>query len=178
MVQLTIDDHCTLRRFRVTDKSRLVELANNPRVSSNLRDAFPYPYTQDDADQWFKTALNQQQQHIFAIAQSDQLIGGIGFHPLDDVYRHTAELGYWLGEPYWGKGIMSRAVAVIVQLVFTTTDLTKLFAGVFSNNPASAAVLEKNSFYFEGRLRNAVVKRGKVLDELRYGLLREEWEKK
>ena len=176
MINLPINDKYALRSFRASDKETLVRLANNARVSINLRDGFPYPYTMSDADNWFETALHQSPETIFALAENDHLIGGTGFHPLDDVYRYSAEVGYWLGEPFWGKGIATGAVRTLVDYAFSTTELIKLFAGVFSNNQASARVLEKNGFTQEGTLKNSVVKRGQVLHELRYGLLREEWE--
>lgn len=175
MIKLPIDQTYALRNFRSDDKSRLVMLGNNARVSAHLRDGFPFPYTDEAADFWLQTVLNKNHDNIFAITEDDLLIGGCGIHPLEDVYRFSAEVGYWLGEPYWSKGITTRALKVLVAFAFTTTALQKIFAGVFSNNPASERVLIKNGFTLEGRLRNAVVKRGETLDELRYGLLRSEW---
>ena len=172
---LPIDDQYALRSFKASDKAPLTRLGNNARVSANLRDGFPYPYTPEAAEEWLGKMAGSEAPMIFAITEKDKLIGGAGIHSLDDVYRFSAEVGYWLGVPFWGKGIATRAVKTLVDYAFENTRLIKLFAGVYSSNPSSARVLEKNGFVLEGRLRNAVVKREVVLDELRYGLLREEW---
>ncbi|MCF7801642.1 MAG: GNAT family N-acetyltransferase [Candidatus Marinimicrobia bacterium] len=175
MIRIVVDDIYSLRSFRWEDKARLVAFANNEKVARNLRDGFPHPYTDETAEQWLDTAIEHLSNSVFVIAQNDLLIGGIGYHPRDDVYRYSAEIGYWLGEPYWGQDIVTRCVGKLVGWIFTNTECLRLFAGVFSNNPASVRVLEKNGFRLEGRLRQAVVKQGVVLDELRHALLREEW---
>ena len=173
---LTVDESITLRPFQLSDKSRLIQFGNNPKVSINLGDGFPYPYTEAAADTWLSNILKENPPTVFVIAEDNLLIGGTGYHPLNDVYRFTAEIGYWLAEPYWGKGIVTNVVRVLVDYVFEHHQFNKLFAGVFSTNPASARVLEKNRFKLEGTLRESVIKRGVVQDELRYGLLRSEWE--
>lgn len=175
MLRIDVDETYSLRSYRRDDKQRLVTLANNEKVARNLRDGFPHPYTDETADQWLNTAIDHLSDSVFVIAENDLLIGGIGYHPQDDVYRYSAEIGYWLGERYWGQDIVTRCVGKLADWIYTNTELLRLYAGVFSNNPASARVLEKNGFRLEGRLRQAVVKRGVVLDELRYALLREEW---
>ncbi|MCF7796902.1 MAG: GNAT family N-acetyltransferase [Lentisphaeria bacterium] len=175
MLRIAVDGAFTLRSYRRDDKQRLVTFANNEKVARNLRDGFPHPYTDETADQWLDTAIQHLSDSVFVIAEDDLLIGGIGYHPQEDVYRFSAEIGYWLGEPYWGRDIVTRCVGKLVDWIFTNTELTRLYAGVFSNNLASICVLEKNGFRLEGRLRQAVVKQGVVLDELRHALLRDEW---
>jgi len=170
-----MDDVYSIRTFRLDDKDRLLAQANNSLVSAYLLDAFPFPYTEQDADAWLAIAIDQSPKTLFVITENDQLIGGTGFYPKNDVYHLSAEIGYWLGETYWGKGIASKTVYTLVNYIFTNTHLIRLFAGVFSNNPASARVLEKNGFVREGYLRKSIIKRNEILDEVRYGLLRQDW---
>ena len=111
----------------------------------------------------------------WALANSTEVIGGIGIHLLPDVYRQSAEIGYWLGEPFWRKGIATAAVKGVVDFSFENFGLLRLHAGVFEWNPASARVLEKAGFRFEARMRKAVVKDGKNIDQMMYTILLEEW---
>lgn len=163
-----------LRSFRQSDREALVRCANNPRISSQLTDRFPYPYREDDADLWLEHVLDQDPEAILAIAGESGLIGCIGLELKDDVYRNSAELGYWLAEPYWGQGIATRSVQAIVRYAFEELGLKRIYAGVFETNPASARVLEKAGFKLEGRLRKHVTKGGRMLDLLMFGLLEED----
>jgi RimJ/RimL family protein N-acetyltransferase len=108
----------------------------------------------------------------FAIASSDEAIGGISVQPQYDVYRKSAEIGYWLGEPFWGKGIATLAVRALTSYAFSRLDLLRIYASVFAWNPASARVLEKAGYHIEGKMRDAVYKNGKVTDQLLYGITR------
>ena len=137
-------------------------------------DRFPSPYREEDADLWMEHVLNQDPEGILAIATSEELIGCIGLEFKDDVYRQSAELGYWLAEPFWGRGIATRAVDAIVEYAFNELGLKRVFAGVFASNPASARVLEKAGFRLEGRLRDHVTKHGRLMDLLMYGRLPQE----
>jgi RimJ/RimL family protein N-acetyltransferase len=110
----------------------------------------------------------------FAIANDNELIGAIGIEPSRDINRYAGELGYWLAEPFWGKGIVTSAVKVFIKYVFENYELIKIFAYVFSSNPASGRVLEKAGFKLEGNLRNQIFKNGKFANQLVYGILREE----
>lgn len=175
MIQIPIDDKYGIRSFKSDDKNRLIELANNSRVSAYLLDAFPFPYTEQDAESWLEIAIGHNPQTLLVITENDRLIGGTGFYPKNDVYHLSAEIGYWLGETYWGKGIASKTVHTLVNYIFMNTHLLRLYAGVFSNNPASARVLEKNGFVREGYFRKSIIKRNEILDEVRYGLLRQDW---
>lgn len=174
---LPLFDQWCVRSFLPTDAEAIARYANNRHVSINLRDSFPYPYTIFDAKRWLKHVRHQQPEVSWAIASATEVIGGIGIHPQPDVYRCSAELGYWLGEPFWGRGIMTAAVRTVVDYVFRNFDFVRIYAGVFSWNPASARVLEKTGFRLESLMRKAVVKDGMIIDQLMYVLLREEWER-
>jgi len=164
-----------LRNFQNSDVKSFVRHASNPNIAQNLRDAFPYPFTEDAAEMWIYRAINERSKTDFAIAYKNEVIGGIGFNLLDDVFSKSAEIGYWISEDYWGKGIATSALREIKNYAFKTFDIERIFTGVFSNNAASVRVLEKNGFYFEGCLRKSVFKNGMFLDQLIYSLIRDEW---
>ena len=163
---------CTLRPWRVGDTASLARHANNRNVSRNMRDIFPYPYTAADATAWIERVKDESPTQNFAIAVDGDGVGGISVTLREDVYRRSAEVGYWLGEPFWGRGIASEALRAVTDYAFATFDVIRLEAGVFGWNPASARVLEKAGYVLEGRLRNAIVKDGRVGDRLIYALLR------
>ncbi len=168
------DDWC-VRSFSPDDADSIAKYADNYYVWINLRDLFPHPYSLQDAKNWLKVVRQQDPEQTWAIASSEEVIGGIGVHPQQDVNRQSAELGYWLGEPFWGKGIATAAVKAIVGHAFTHSDFNRIFAGVFAYNAASARVLEKAGFTREGVMRQAVVKNGKTVDQFLYSILRIEW---
>ena len=159
---------CTIRPWRLDDAESLAKRANNRKVWLGVRDLFPYPYTIDDAHEFLQKKIAEQSATIFCIEIDGAAVGGIGVHPGQDVHRHTATLGYWLGEEFWGRGIMTEAVGAVTDFCFDNFPLRRISAEVFANNPASARVLEKAGFIFEGRLKNNVVKDGQVLDSLLY----------
>jgi len=163
---------CTLRAWRAGDEASLVRYANNRNVSGNLKDRFPFPYTAADAAAWIAHASGQVPVVNFAIVVDGDAVGGVGIELGTDVFHRSAEIGYWLGEPFWGRGIASEVLRAITDYAWATLDVIRLEAGVFSWNPASARVLEKAGYTLEGRLRQAVVKHGRVGDRLIYGLLR------
>jgi RimJ/RimL family protein N-acetyltransferase/2-polyprenyl-3-methyl-5-hydroxy-6-metoxy-1,4-benzoquinol methylase len=162
------DGVVTIRKFRRNDKFRMAEIANNEKVAVNLRDAFPSPYTLEDAQKFISMCLRQNPYQVFAIEYGGEYVGNIGLHRQGDVYSKTAELGYFIGEPYWHKGITPRAVNLICKYGFRELDVIKIFSGVFSFNTASQRVLEKCGFEREAVLRNAVIKKGVICDEIRY----------
>jgi RimJ/RimL family protein N-acetyltransferase len=170
-MRIELGDWC-IRSFVATDAESVAKYANNRRISINLRDRFPYPYTRADAEGFLAAASAQRPETDFAIASRSEVIGGIGFHPQADVHRLTAEVGYWLGEPFWGRGIATQAVRALSEWIFATTPLVRLYAHVFAWNPASARVLEKAGFTLEGRMRSSVIKDGRVIDQLMYGIVR------
>ena len=163
---------CTLRPWRAGDEPSLERHANNRNVSRNLRDVFPYPYTSADARDWLALTVTRTPVQDFAIVVDGVAVGGISVTPNDGERRQSAEVGYWLGEPFWGRGIASEALRAITEYAFSTFDVCRLEAGVYGWNPASARVLEKAGYTLEGRARQAVIKDGQLTDRLLYGLVR------
>jgi [ribosomal protein S5]-alanine N-acetyltransferase len=159
---------CTLRSWKLDDAESLARHANNPRVARTLRDRFPHPYTIEIARAWLPTVASAEPVTSFAIEADGEAVGGIGLSMGTDVARRSVEIGYWLSEDYWGRGIMTEAVAAAAEFGFANLDICRMYAHTFSNNPASARVLEKAGFTFEGRLRKSVFKNGEFLDELIY----------
>jgi RimJ/RimL family protein N-acetyltransferase len=133
-----------------------------------MRDLFPSPYTRKDADRFIARATGPGPALMLAIAVDGEAAGGIGIHPLGDVYRGTAEIGYWLGEPFRGRGIATEAVRALVPVAFERTTIVRIQAGIFENNPASMRVLEKCGFVREAVHRQAITKNGRVMDEMLY----------
>jgi len=164
---------CVVRSWRKTDKGDLVRYANNRNVSRNLRDAFPFPYTHADAEYWLDYARSREPETNFAIEVDRHAVGGIGFTLQQDVYKRTAEIGYWLAEPYWGRGIVAAALTTVTDYAFAHHDLTRIYAGVFGWNAASMRVLEKAGYTREAVHRNAVTKDGQQTDEVIYVRFRE-----
>lgn len=159
---------CIIRPWRLDDAESLVRHANNRRVWIALRDLFPHPYTIENAHSFLKSAVTSEPVTLFCIEADGVAVGGIGIRIGADVHRQTAELGYWLGEEVWGRGIMTEAVAAFTDFCFEEFQLRRIYAEPFANNHASARVLEKTGFALEGRLKNNVVKDGKLLDSLLY----------
>jgi [ribosomal protein S5]-alanine N-acetyltransferase len=165
-------ERCTVRLWRLDDAPSLAEHANNRKVWLGLRDLFPHPYTIDDAHEFLKRAATEQPATKFCIEIEGAAAGGIGIRLGQDVHRHTAELGYWLAERFWRRGVMSEAVAAFTDYGFENFPLHRIYAEPFANNPASARVLEKAGFVLEGRLRKNVIKDGEILDSLLYARTR------
>ena len=163
-----------IREIIESDKYSIAKYANNKKIAENLRDSFPFPYTLEDAENWLVVLNDNIPKRSYAIANDEELIGAIGIEPCRDVNRLSGELGYWLGEPFWGKGIATLVVKKFIEYVFEYYDLKKIFAHVFSSNPSSARVLIKAGFKLEGCMRNQIVKNGRTLDQLVYGILKEE----
>lgn len=161
-----------IRNFAQADALSLSRYADNPKIAINLRDAFPSPYTLVDAENFLARVSSQSTITTFAIATENEAIGSIGLMIGQDVHRFSAELGYWLAEPFWGKGIMSSAVVTVVQYGFESLRLNRIYAEPYHTNPASIRVLQKAGFEYEGRMRANVVKKGKILDQLLYAIIR------
>lgn len=167
------DEQIILRAWRRSDISSLVRYANNRKIWINLRDIFPHPYTQAEAEKWIAICeSNQGATTNFAIELQGEAIGGIGCRLLDDVHCKTAEIGYWLGEPFWGRGIATVALKQTTEYAFQMFSLERLQALVFEWNPASAHVLEKAGYMLEGRLRRSIFKGGRLADSLLYARIR------
>ena len=166
-MKLTLEQ-CTIRPWRRDDAESLVRHANNRKVWIALRDHFPHPYTIEDAHAFLESVIDSEPATLFCVEADGAAVGGIGIRIGADVHRHTAELGYWLGEEFWGRGIMTEAVAAFTDFCFENFQLRRIYAEPFANNRASARVLEKAGFPFEGRLKNNVFKDGNLLDSLLY----------
>lgn len=158
----------TLRDWNLNDAGSLAKHADNPRIAVSMRDAFPSPYTLEDAHRFIGMANCGTTNLFLAIEIDGEAVGGIGIHPLDDVRHRSAEIGYWLSESCWGNGIVTDAVRSIVPVAFEQFDIVRLQAGIFSNNPASMRVLEKCGFIKEAIHKNAIMKKGILLDEVMY----------
>jgi RimJ/RimL family protein N-acetyltransferase len=164
--------NCVVRDWRLADRPTLLKLADNRRVWINLSHRFPHPYTDSDADFWFVLLAKMSPSTHWAIEVDGAAVGGIGLDRGEGVYSKSARFGYWLGEPYWGRGIMSAAVRATAEFALSQLDLVRLEAPVFEWNPASMRVLEKCGFVREGVLRKSVVKDGKIIDAVIYARVR------
>jgi ribosomal-protein-alanine N-acetyltransferase len=163
---------CTIRPWRWDDAESLVKHANNRKVWLALCDLFPCPYTSDDAQKFLQKVMDAKPVTNFCIEVEGLAAGVIDIRMGQDVHRQTATLGYWLGEDFWGRGIMTEAVVAFTDFCFENFPLRRISAEVFANNPASARILEKAGFVFEGHLKNNVTKDGKLLDSLLYAKTR------
>lgn len=166
--------NCTLRSWEWRDRDAIVRHANNRKVALNLRDRFPHPYTQRDARNWLDAVIGLEPETNFAIDVAGEAVGGIGYTIQYDVARRSAEVGYWLGEDFWGRGIATEALIAVTDHAFANHDLCRVFAHVFDWNQASARVLQKAGYAFEGRMRKSVTKEGQTIDQLMYAMIREE----
>jgi RimJ/RimL family protein N-acetyltransferase len=158
-----------LRPWRRGDEPALVKHADNPKIWHNLRDRFPHPYTCSAAVEWIRAVEAQGEPTLhFAIVLDREAIGSVGLERFADVERRVAEIGYWLSETHWGKGIATEAVIAASAYAFATLDIDRLQAGVFEWNPASCRVLEKAGYRLEARLRKSVFKNDRTIDRLLY----------
>lgn len=168
---------CRIRKWELSDAKDLAVALPNKKVQDNLRDGLPYPYTEQDGKDFISAMLSadENETFAFAITVDNTVIGSIGVFRQENIHRQTAELGYYIAEEYWGKGIMTEAVRQICECVFSESDIIRIYAEPFAYNMASCRVLEKAGFQYEGTLRSNAVKNGKVLDMKMYSLLKEEW---
>ena len=158
-----------LRRWRADDRASLAEHANDARIAANLRDRFPHPYTHADADAFIALATGMSPQTFFAIAVDDRAVGGIGYTLHGDIERVSAEVGYWLGVAYWGRGIVTAAVTALTAYAFARhPELQRVFAVPFVSSTASIRVLEKAGYTLEGRMRRSFLKHGVLFDQCLY----------
>jgi [ribosomal protein S5]-alanine N-acetyltransferase len=165
---------CRIRSWREGDQSSLAYRANDPQVWRNVRDHFPHPYTVADADAWIARVVGHEPETQFAIEVNGEVAGGVGLMLQEDVARHSAEIGYWLGQTYWGRGIMTDVVRHMTRYGFASLDLYRVYALVFEWNPASRRVLEKAGYILEGRLRKAAIKDSQLLDQFAYAVTRDD----
>ena len=174
MVVLT-GSRCVVRPWRKTDVTSLTRHADNLNVAKNLRDAFPHPYTTSDAKAFLKRAAAAADPTNLAIEVSGAAVGAVGYVPGRDVERYSAEIGYWLGEELWGRGIACEALQLVTAHAFKELGFLRLFALPFSDNSASARVLEKAGYVREAVLRSSSVKAGVVKDQLLYARINSAW---
>lgn len=168
--------NCIIRKWKLTDAKDIAVALSNKKIQDNLRDGLPYPYSEQDGIDFISSMLsaNEDETFAFAITLDDKAIGSIGVFRQQNIHRQTAEMGYYIAEEYWGKGIMTDAVKQICEYVFKNSDILRIYAEPFAYNTGSCRVLEKAGFQYEGTLRNNAVKNGKMIDMKMYSLLREE----
>ena len=168
--------NCKIRRWELSDARDLATALSNKKIQDNLRDGLPYPYTEKDGKEFISTMLaaNENDTFAFAITVNGKVIGSIGAFRQTNIHNKTAELGYYIAEEYWGKGIMTEAVKQLCDYVFSHTDIIRIYAEPFSNNIGSCRVLEKAGFQYEGTLRSNALKNGNVLDMKMYSKLKTE----
>jgi RimJ/RimL family protein N-acetyltransferase len=157
-----------LQRLEMSDVPRLALIANNMNISDNLRDIFPHPYSEKDAESFIRKTLEENPERTFGIHFNNALCCVTGLVPQEDVYRISAELGYWVGEEFWGRGIATEAVRLITAYGFQELELMRIYSGVFEMNPASMRVLEKNGFQKDCIFKKSIIKNNVIMDEHRY----------
>lgn len=164
---------CSIRKWRMEDAANLAAALNNKNIHDNLRDGLPFPYTVKDAEDFIASMLaaDSSKTFAFAITADDKAIGSIGVFRQENIHFRTAEMGYYIAEPYWGKGIGTSAVKQVCEFIFSNTDIIRIFAEPFTYNTASCRILEKAGFSFEGILRKNAVKNNMVIDMKMYSLI-------
>ncbi len=166
---------CRIRAWAASDAPSLIEHANNINVAKNLRDRFPHPYTKKDAADFLRHAAGSPDPGNLAIEVGGAAVGGIGYVPGHDVERFSAEIGYWIGEALWGRGITTEALGLMTTHAFDELNFLRLFALPFADNMGSIRVLEKAGYQLEGRLRSSTVKFGEPKDQLMYAKVNPGW---
>jgi ribosomal-protein-alanine N-acetyltransferase len=162
-----------LRPWTIDDIESLVKFANNFNITKNLMDVFPHPYSEENGMAFIEMTNQNSPPNILAIEINGEAAGAIGVHPQQDIYRKNAEMGYWLAEPYWGKGIITKAILQMVDYGFENCDIDRIYARPFGHNIASQKALEKAGFVLEARLEKTIFKNGEYLDELIYARRRQ-----
>lgn len=159
-----------LQNLNLTSPEAIQRLANNHAIALNLRDAFPYPYTIEDAITFLGLAKNGELEHVFGIYKDNTFVGCRSLIPQHDVYRINAEIGYWIGEPYWGKGYATETVRLLLNFAFEALNLLRVYANIYEYNIGSMKVLEKVGFEKEAVIKSSVIKEGKITDEHLYSI--------
>ncbi len=173
MKLFTENSNVYLRKLQLSDAKDLAKVANNRNIWLNLRDAFPHPYAFKNAKIFLEKLNNETNTFVFGVFYKDEFVGVSGLHEQYDIYKHSSELGYFLSDSYWGKGIATTAVNRMVKFGFENLNLQRIFASVFESNPASRRVLEKCGFTLEGIKKKGVIKNGVIMDEYFYGITKE-----
>lgn len=164
-----------IRCWKMDDAYDLSCALNNKKILDNLRDGIPNPYTEEDAKSFIEIMLSAEKdsQYAWAITVDGKAIGSIGVFRKDNIHSRTAEMGYYIAEPYWGKGICTFAVKMACDYIFINTNIIRIFAEPFYHNIASCRILEKSGFVFEGTLKKNAVKNGEIIDMKMYALIKE-----
>jgi RimJ/RimL family protein N-acetyltransferase len=165
---------CLLRAWGPGDVDALERHADNRNVWINLRDRFPHPYSRTDALRWIELAQELPSGTQLAIEVDGEAVGGIGLEPQADIERASAEVGFWLGETCWGRGIMTQALRAFSEFALNRPGCVRLYASVLEWNPASMRVLEKSGYQREGRMRRSAIKDGRIVDRILYARVRDE----
>ena len=172
-IHLSLEE-CGVRSWKRSDEDSLQRHANNRKIWINLRDGFPSPYTREDAREFLRIVTDLAPQTHFAITVDEAAVGAIGFRLRDDVERCSAEIGYWLGEGFWGRGITTAALRAVTEYAMRTHELARVYAVPYEWNVASFRVLEKAGYVLEGRMRSSAIKDGKIIDQLLYAFVRQD----
>lgn len=160
--------NCVLRPLVASDAMSLATHANDRDVWLNLRDRFPHPYTVRDAERYIASLEAHERPTSFGIVVDGEAAGTIGLVPGEDIARRTAEVGYWLGRRFWGRGVITEALRAVTDHAFTELGMHRVFAVPFVHNAASCRVLEKVGYVLEGRMRRSALKAGEILDQWLY----------
>jgi RimJ/RimL family protein N-acetyltransferase len=167
-----------LRPWSIKDARQLSLIADNKNISDNLRDGFPYPYSVKDARDWLNLILPENiPPRFFAITNDKKVVGSIGIITKTGIYRKNIEIGFFLSEKFWGKGVMTKAIRAVSSYAFGTFDIVRIYAEVFSDNISSRRTLEKAGFRLEATLKNSIVKNDVIKDCCIYSVLREDYQK-
>ena len=164
----------SLREWKSSDLDSLLFHANNPNIAGNMTNAFPHPYTQKDGEAFLSRVTNMRSGLILAIDADGEAVGSVGIFPQEDIECKNAEMGYWLSEQYWNKGIISKVIPMMLKTAFSKFEIDRIYARPFGNNLASQRVLEKNGFTLEAIIKNGFFKNGAYTDAMIYGIRREE----
>lgn len=164
----------SIRKWKIEDAEDLRNAINNKKVQDNLRDGIPYPYTAQDAKEFILSIIELEgnNQYAWAITDNDKAIGSIGVFRKENVHHLTAEMGYYISEEYWGKGVMTKVAKDVSKYIFENTDIVRIFAEPYAYNTASCRVLEKAGFDLEGILRKNAIKNGEILDMKIYSIIK------
>lgn len=165
-----------LRPWSIKDAAQLTVIANNKNIACNLRDGFPFPYSLQDARNWLSMILLENDPHrFFAIISDGKLAGSIGIVTKSDIYRKNVEIGYFLSEEFWGKGIATKAIKAVTSYAFKDFDIVRVYAEPYADNPGSRRALEKAGFTLEATLKRNVIKNGIIKNSCIYSVLREDF---
>jgi len=166
-----VGTRCLVRRFVAGDAACVAAVANDRRIWLQLRDLFPHPYRLADAEHYIGRVAAVDPPLSLAIVVDGRAVGGVGLQLMTDVNRRSAEIGYWLGAAWWGRGIATEAVTLVSDWAFGAHGLLRIFAQPFAENLASRRVLEKSGYDLEGTLRRSAIKEGEVRDQCLYARL-------